>query len=132
MGNNMETDNLQNQLQAGKKALNAELYAVAIGNLLPCAEAGNAEAQANVGFLYFMGLGVERDLKEAVKWLRQAMAQGRGDAAHNLATLYLTCEPELPRQSAEARNLYLKAYKLGFAVASDEWYNQMRSEPTQD
>lgn len=128
MENDMQMDNLQQQLQDGKKALDAGAYSVAFTCLLPCAEAGNAEAQANVGFLYYMGLGVDRDLQKAIDWLHQAIAQGRGDAAHNLATLYLTCEPELPRKPEEARKLYLKAQKLGFVVASDEWYDRVRNE----
>jgi TPR repeat protein len=128
MENNMRTDNLQRQLQDGKKALDAESYSVAFTCLLPCAEAGDADAQTTVGFLYYMGLGVDRDLQKAIDWFRQAIAQGRGDAAHNLATLYLTCEPELPRKPEEARKLYLKAQELGFVVASDEWYDRIQNE----
>jgi TPR repeat protein len=126
MENNMRTDNLQQQLQDGKKALDAEFYSEAFTCLLPCAEAGNAEAQTTVGFLYYMGLGVDRDLQKAIDWFHQAIAQGQGDAAHNLATLYLTCEPEFPRKPEEARKLYLKAKELGFMAASDEWYDRMQ------
>jgi len=126
MKNNKRKNNLQQQLRDGKKALDAESYSVAFSCLLPCAEAGNAEAQKIVGFLYQMGLGVDRDLQKAIDWFSQAIAQGRGDAAHNLATLYLTCEPELPRKPEEARKLYLKAQELGFVVASDEWYDEMQ------
>lgn len=127
----MQTDSLEQQLHEGKQALDAGNDAVAFRCLLPCAEAGNAEAQAIVGFLYYMGLGVDRDLHAAINWLRKAVAQGRGDAAHNLATLYLTCDPELPRNPEEAGKLYLKARELGFVVAPDEWYEQVKKGRTE-
>jgi TPR repeat protein len=126
--NDMQTDDMEKKLQDGRKALGDEAYSVAFTCLLPCAEAGDAEAQVHIGFLYSMGLGVNRDLLKAIDWLRRAIAQGRGDAAHNLATLYLTCEPELPREPEEARKLYLKARELGFVVAPEDWYEQMRNE----
>lgn len=118
--------NSDQQFQKGKKALDEGNYSEAFNCLLPCAEAGNAEAQASVGFLYYMGQGIDRDLQKAIGWLLKAVAQGRGEAAHNLATLYLTCEPEIPRNPEESRKLYLKAKELGFVVAPDEWYEQLK------
>ena len=118
--------NLDQLFQQGKKALEEGNDCEALKCLLPCAEAGNAEAQASVGFLYYMGLGIDRDLKRAIDWLLKAVAQGRGEAAHNLATLYLTCEPEILRNPEESRKLYLKAKELGFVVAPDEWYEQLK------
>lgn len=126
--NDMQTNNLQWQLQHAVTALDAGNHALAYSYFLPCAEAGNAKAQANLGLLLYMGLGINRDLPQAIKWLLQAIEQGRGDAAHNLATLYLTCEPELPRRPEESRKLYLKARELGFIVAPDEWYEQLIDE----
>jgi TPR repeat protein len=118
--------NFEQQFEKRKKALDEGKYPGAFQYLLTCAEAGNAEAQASVGFLYYMGLGVDRDLQGAIGWLTKAVAQGRGEAAHNLATLYLTCEPELPNNQEESRRLYLKAKELGFIVAPDEWYEKLK------
>jgi len=122
----MRTDNIQQQLQDGKKALDTEAYSDAFLCLLPCAEAGNAESQEIVGTLYFLGVGVDRDLQKAIDWLRKAIAQGRGLAAHNLATLYLSCDPQNPE---EAATLYLQARELRCVVAQDEWYDQMQNKP---
>jgi TPR repeat protein len=122
----MDIDNTDKKLQEGKEALNAGSYTVAFNSLLPCAEVGNAESQAIIGFLYYVGLGVDRDLQQSINWLLRAIEQGRGDAAHNLATLYLTCEPELPRDFEKSKKFYLKAQELGFVVTSDKWYDQLK------
>ena len=52
------------------------------------AEFGNAEAQYNLGLLYFNGLGVGVDKVEAVKWYRLAANQGDADAQFNLGHAY--------------------------------------------
>ena len=46
----MQSD--QEQFQQGLAAVEANDYSSALAILLPLAEAGNAEAQAHVGFLY--------------------------------------------------------------------------------
>jgi len=52
------------------------------------AEAGDAEAQFNLGASYEFGLGVPQDYKEAVKWYRLAADQGHADAQFNLGYMY--------------------------------------------
>ena len=54
------------------------------------AEAGDAEAQAGLGFKYFAGIGVPQDDAEAVRWHRLAADQGHADAQHNLGFMYAT------------------------------------------
>ena len=49
---------------------------------------GNASAQLNLGALYYAGQGVNKDLKEAAKWMRQSAQQGNGRAQFNLAMMY--------------------------------------------
>lgn len=44
------------------------------------AEAGDAEAQSNLGRMYEEGRGVDRDESEAERWLRRAAAQGDAEA----------------------------------------------------
>jgi len=113
------------RVEAGKAALERDDYAEAFRLLLPCAEQGNAYAQATIGFLFFMGQGTKRDIHEAVTWLTKAVEQGRGDAAHNLGTLYLTCEPTIPRNPEESKRWYFKARELGFVVAPQDWYDKL-------
>ena len=45
------------------------------------AEAGDADAQYNLGLMYVLGEGVEQDFKEAVKWYQKAADQGDADSA---------------------------------------------------
>ena len=45
-------------------------YAQALKILRPLAAQGNAEAQNNIGVLYYKGLGVTQDYQEALKWYR--------------------------------------------------------------
>lgn len=53
------------------------------------AEAGDIQAQYNLGTLYARGEGVSRDLVQAVSWLRKAAAQGHAQAQANLGLLLL-------------------------------------------
>ena len=52
------------------------------------AEAGDAMAQINLGFMYHQGQGVEQDLKEAVKWYQKAADQGQVNAQYTLGWMY--------------------------------------------
>ncbi|MCJ2017145.1 hypothetical protein MKK84_06860 [Methylobacterium sp. E-065] len=56
--------------------------------LLRAAEAGKAEAQANVGWLRMRGIGCERDRAEAHRWLTAAAAHDISQAALGLAEYY--------------------------------------------
>jgi TPR repeat protein len=44
------------------------------------AEQGFADAQHNLGYMYYNGCGVEKDVDEAVEWLNKAAAQGHSGA----------------------------------------------------
>ena len=49
-------------------------------SLLENAQAGDANAEYQIGWSYFTGKGVPVDYKEAARWLRQSAAQGFPDA----------------------------------------------------
>jgi hypothetical protein len=55
---------------------------------LPLAEQGYAKAQASLGWMYYTGKGVKKDLKKAVKWFRLAAEQDHAIAQNNLAVMY--------------------------------------------
>ncbi len=55
---------------------------------LQLAEQGNADAQFNLGLMYYDGQGVRQDYAEAVKWYRQAAEQGYVKAQYNLGVMY--------------------------------------------
>ena len=52
------------------------------------ANAGDASAQCNLGWMYMEGEGVPQDYKEAVKWYRLSADQGDADAQYNLGVMY--------------------------------------------
>ncbi len=61
-----------------------------IATLRAQAEAGDAEAQCNLGLCYYTGNGVAKDCAEAVKWFRKAAIQGNQTAIANLKRLGIT------------------------------------------
>ena len=79
-------DDFQDAVDAYKR----KDYKTAYKLFLPLAEQGNAFAQAqfNLGAMYFKGDGVPQDYKEAVKWWRLAAEQGLAQAQYNLGVMY--------------------------------------------
>ncbi len=49
---------------------------------------GDTQAQANLGFMYCKGQGVDQDYGEAIRWFRMAAAQGDAGAQSNLGYMY--------------------------------------------
>ncbi len=146
----------QEQFQHGLAAVEANNYSAALAILLPLAEAGNAEAQACVGFLYTdslyrfpkpededgwsrlsreeMALWEELDNPEAIKWLTKASDQGIGTATHNLAMLIWSHPGELTAEEAraEAKVMLKKAWEQGcrvFAFSADDAQEYVSSRP---
>ena len=83
-------------------------YASALNLLRPLAEQGDAEGQFGLGFMYFSGLGVQKDFTEAVMWYRRAADQGSANAQFNLGGMYARGQG-VYRDLAEA----LKWYRAG-------------------
>ena len=52
----------------GERAFDAGDYAAAAAEWRPLAEDGDVRAQTNLGHLYRLGHGTERDYGEALKW----------------------------------------------------------------
>ena len=59
-----------------------------IKKLRMAAEHGDAEAQFNVGNLYYLGEGTHQDYAEAAKWYRLAAERGNALAQNNLGVMY--------------------------------------------
>lgn len=74
--------------QKGVKYSDEEKYVEAVKWFKLAAEQGNADAQYNLGDCYFLGNGVEKDLKEAVKWYKLAAEQGSADVQYDLGDCY--------------------------------------------
>ena len=63
--------------------------------------AGDADAQAVIGFMYYDGEGVPQDDVEAVAWWRQGAEQGHADAQYDLGMTYYNGEG-VPQDDGEA------------------------------
>ncbi len=72
----------------GEAAVRRGDYGQAMRLFTRQAETGNAEAQNSVGVLYYMGLGVPRDLREAAVWFRKAAEARLPKAQFNLGIMY--------------------------------------------
>ena len=80
------------------------------------AEAGDAEAQTNLGVMYDEGQGVEQSFKDAVKWYRKAADQGDADAQSNLGLMYYKGQG-VEQDFKEAFKWYQKTADQGEAKA---------------
>jgi TPR repeat protein len=74
------------------------------------AEQGNSEGMNAVGYKYQFGTGV-KDIAKAIDWYCRAVALGNARAMNNLAII-LHDGRDLPRDEAEARNLWLQSANL--------------------
>jgi TPR repeat protein len=62
----------------------------ALRKLRARADADDADAQLNLGGIFFKGQDVEHDYVRAKKWLRLAATQGEAQAQFNLGVMYAT------------------------------------------
>jgi TPR repeat protein len=112
---------------------------------------GVAEAQTNLGLLYYYGRGVPRDYTKAREWFEKAAAQEDANAQYNLGVLY-DFGKGIPQDFLMARHWYELAatqghagaqnnlgglYEFGHGVKQDSvrafmWYNVAASLSTND
>ncbi len=78
---------------------------------MQAAQAGNPEAQTNVGEIYERGLGTEPNYETAALWYKKAADQGYSRALFNLGTLYEQGQG-VPQDKLQALNLYRQAWGL--------------------
>lgn len=102
--------------ERGLNAYNRGDYATAAGEWRPLAEQGDAAAQASLGGLYYSGLGVARDERQAASWYRRAAEQGQREAQFRLAAMY-DQGIGVPPNYAEAARWYHAAATQGHAEA---------------
>jgi uncharacterized protein len=73
---------------------------------------GNAEAQYNLGLLYYNGRGVPQDYAKAREWFEQAADQGFANAQYYLGSLYVNGQG-VPQDYAMARERWERAAAQG-------------------
>lgn len=74
-------------VKAGVDAWQQGDYAKAIDQWQPLAQAGDPDAQFNMGQAYKLGRGVKQDMRAALDWYRKAATQGHVRAEDNLGLL---------------------------------------------
>ena len=126
-------------LKSAKRAYDQKNYGIALKELTPLAEQGNAEAQVLLGNMYLTGRGVLKDPDRAVKLFKASAEQGNADAQFFLGSIYLLPHTDIPeglkwlRLSAEQGNqdaqlLLGKSYLEGLQelpadpVQADMWF----------
>ena len=80
------------------------------------ASEGIAEAQFNLGMMYFNGTGVNKDYKTAEFWWQKAADQGYSAAQYNIGNLYYG-SGIYPQNNDEALKWYSRAANQGYAPA---------------
>ena len=75
-----------------------------------------SEAQLCVGAIYYKGIGVKKDIHEAVKWIQKAANQGNPIAQTNLGVSYLLGEG-IELDKGKAYEWFLKAAQQDYARA---------------
>ena len=82
-------------VQRGIAAFDSGHYGIALKELEPIANKGNAQAAYWLGRIYDEGLGVKRNARTAVSWYRKAAEGGLTDAKLQLGELYFKGTEEL-------------------------------------
>jgi TPR repeat protein len=84
--------------------------------IIQSAEQGDANAQRELGAMYYFGEGVPQDYKEALKWYSKSAEQGAADAQGALGTLYYHGKG-VPQDYKEAMKWYSKSAGQGYVKA---------------
>lgn len=109
-------------LAQGIAAFEAGDYTIAFKILKPIANRGEPEAQCIIANIYHLGLGLERNILEAVKWYKKSAEQGYGLASNNLAGIFLIGDDGIEVDQAEAEQWYKKAIEQGFIYTPTQTY----------
>ncbi len=107
-------------------------YQTALKVWMEAAQAGDAEAQTNVGEIFEKGLGTTPNYQAAALWYERAAQQGNTRAQFNLGTLYETGRG-VPMDKLQALNWYRAAWGMAeddlmFASAAAREQEQLRTE----
>jgi len=107
---------LEQGFKTGQVAYYFANYAEALQHWMPLAEQGYAAAQANIGWMYQAGLGLDVDIDKARAWYEKAAKQGHAVAQNNLAVLY-EYGNGVKKNFTQAYALYLASARQGYRFA---------------
>lgn len=99
-------------------ALMPSAFAKDASDYRPKAEAGDAKAQYHLGYCYARGIGVKKDLAQAVIWFHKAAEQGNANAQFQLGNAFRYGKG-VEKDKEEAKEWYEKAAKQGHKKAKE-------------
>ena len=117
-----EQDLAQYSVEAGRRALTNSNYDEAVKQFRPLAEAGDSEAQAHLGSLYYVGKGVEQNIDSSYNWYKKAADQGNVDAQYSIGNMYLLGEG-VEQSNQQAAEWYALAGEKGHVAALNNLAN---------
>ena len=92
-------------------------YAEALRILRPLADQGDTNAQADMGYMYLNGFGVEKNGGQAVRWFFRSADNGNPKAQAMLAHLYFRGDAGVSRDLALSAKWDRRAADQGYAEA---------------
>jgi TPR repeat protein len=95
------------------EAMRAGDFAEAYCIMRPLAEAGDADAQYNIGWMYLNGYGLRTNDHLALQWWEKASDQGHTDASFSIGMLYNLGDGKVEKDLEKAINYYLLAIEDG-------------------
>lgn len=98
-----------------EKYFNTQQYEKCFHGHMPLAEQGYPLAECQIGYFYYDGLGVEKDLDKAVYWTRRAADHGDRDGQYNLAWFHedaIGVEPDQEQANFWYRKAALQGHDL--------------------
>ena len=92
-----------------QKYFETQQYEECFQGHLRLAEKGYPLAECQVGYFYYDGLGVEKDMKKAFYWTERAALHGDRDAQCNLADLFYMEGIIVEKNFSKAKEWFIKA-----------------------
>ena len=105
----VQAEDLDEVIHAMREGNFAEAYCI----LRPYADAGDADAQYNIGWMYLNGYGLAINDSLALEWWQRAADQGHTDASFSIAMLYNLGEGQVEKDMGKAIDYYLLAAEDG-------------------
>lgn len=100
----------------GMAAFEAREYQKALSLWRTLAEQGDVASQINIGEMYAKGLGLTKNITEALMWFKKAAAQGSAKAEFSLGEIYAYGHG-IPVDYEQSGKWYRKAAERGHAGA---------------
>src|SRR5260370_28557917 len=100
-----------------KRASNSRASQIDLKKLTKKANSGDTAAQFKLGYAYHFGLGVDKNVYQAIQWYRKAANYGDPAAQTNLGYIYET-GPEAVKDLQEAVKWYMRPAVSGSTEAA--------------